>query len=357
MAIPRRRLEDESLTEADRVMRKERRLAYNERAVFSPMKQQHVRMRVDGTGGGTGFLNSEAGRMISIDREVRGNESQIKLHVTFEGSIASGKSTNMLALSEVAQAQGESSTGCVQCTVYCSCLYNSKSNYIFVAGHRTFTHFECITSWNCPKTKQNLIALSGKFPKLYSFPAQAAVMATTGGRTTTSKEYKDKALHLKERDLSSCWNVFVRARESQNYLDSFEMFALRTLYKSVEALQEEAGHKTGCIIVFHPPFMITWARLQERKQAGDAEIDVEYLKLIYDLYETWIEEEVHRGRELCVVREPLDGDRAAHILGECWMYILERNRAKGDWNIRTDPGRYKHGECRCLKNVLYLFCS
>ena len=83
-------------------------MAYNERAVYSPMKQKHVRMRVDGTGGGTGFLNSEVGRLLNIDREVRGTGSeQIKLHVIIEGAIASGKSSNLLALSEVAQAQGK----------------------------------------------------------------------------------------------------------------------------------------------------------------------------------------------------------------------------------------------------------
>ena len=88
-------------------------MAYNERAVFSPMKQKHVRMRVDGTGGGTGFLNSEGGRLLNMDRQVRGmQDEQVNLHVTIEGAIASGKSSNLLALSEVAQAQGEYHAGC-----------------------------------------------------------------------------------------------------------------------------------------------------------------------------------------------------------------------------------------------------
>ena len=122
--IARRRIvEDENLTEQDRVMRRAGQLAAMERAVFSPVKQKYVKMKINNTGSGVGFTNSEEGRLICMDREITSPGEQINIGVVFEGCIAGslplnvlsndqvssgGKTTNMLQIAELSQIQGTS---------------------------------------------------------------------------------------------------------------------------------------------------------------------------------------------------------------------------------------------------------
>ena len=87
--VARRQLvEDESLTEQDRIMRRAGKLAGSERAVFSPVKQEYVKMKVNNTGTGVGFTNSEAGRLLCLDREILFPGEQMNIGVVFEGCIA-----------------------------------------------------------------------------------------------------------------------------------------------------------------------------------------------------------------------------------------------------------------------------
>ena len=214
-------------------------------------------------------------------------------------------------------------------------------------GFRTWCHWEEVARWTCPENGENLLVLAGKFPKLHSFACQAAVLATLAGRFIKNKRLRKKGVRMRERDLSSAWHIFIRARREEGMLDVSEVFVLRTIYEACVSMQREVEEPVGAVIVFMPGFLVTLSRLRQRQQTGDSEINVEYLRRVYDLYETYITEEPERGRELAVIRSPMDGPDVADVLGEVWMYISEREKAKGDWSIRSDQARYKHSKHRC----------
>ena len=181
-----------------------------------------------------------------------------------------------------------------------------------------------------------------KWPRLYAVHMQSAALATLMGRLAKNLALKHIGFHWGERGISAAWFVFIRNMVAHDLLDHGEMFALRTLYNACKQMEEACEHKVGAVIIFHPPLDVCWERVQRRGQTGDAEIKLEYLEQIHSQYERYITEEPARGREIAVIREVLEGDLAAKILGEVWAYVLLRAEAGGDFCEATDQTKFQH---------------
>jgi len=88
---------------------------------------------------------------------------------------------------------------------------------------------------------------------------------------------------IQERCISEDGEVFTPALHDHGAIDENDLGTLTTLYRSLAARIP----KPDLLLYLTAPFDVTLERIQRRDRIGESEIDVDFLRRIYDRYEQW----------------------------------------------------------------------
>ena len=152
-------------------------------------------------------------------------------------------------------------------------------------------HLEPIEIYNTEK----LLEKATQFPSVFIFQLQTLVMTSLFERHKNPLKSK---VTVFERGLESSFEVFTKLHTLEKNLTECEWRILHTLYSTF--LKTKKPPKADIHFFLRCPPEESFRRIQNRNQAGDKTLNLEYLKKIDDQYERYYSECLIKNKNLVV---------------------------------------------------------
>lgn len=180
-----------------------------------------------------------------------------------------------------------------------------------------YVHGEDLDFWRAiptPVGPANILEDFYKNPKANSYLFQSTVTQTMALRYSKCDDLNRVRLH--DRSLESCFHVFAQLLFQDGLMSASELGSLKIWYDHVHT---HFPAKMFAIIYVDTPPEVAFERIQLRNRVEEAEMNLEYLKKLQQVHESWLDNVREQGTSI-IVR--LNGDCSRESIVSQFIQVL-----------------------------------